>query len=589
MRIDDIMDEEARAALARADTIEATSIARIEQLVAASQERDAAGKLTEAARTAQQSLSSPALTSTLPSVALKRSIKPSLNTAIDEVQQAETAYRTAIAALRALHAREDLFEGARGAPRKRVVQDHDLAPEEWKFIRELRARNVPVSAVDQLTEPELDFVATLFVDKQNDMRHRQRAGAWWTLVRAGSLDIASEAFNDEERAAIMAARPADEESARLAYDALCELAGRKLDVPPAFAQFVLAYANNSSADEPAGGFEKTVGRVHAEQKHADAERLLELLGLPIGELRRAFALMRSPALISFTEHLEDRRAAAKQRAAQYRAAVDRYRPAARRALAERHDADRQQERELVRADELGTFDREAALARLGAYDDEMPLGNATIIRQVREGTFFQDREVERQRTIDELASRLADSPAARRTVAEMGIVLPKGDGLDIYSVATPPTEPPEVAFAPVAEPTPEAGPMLGYPDPITSAATAADSDLPDDITPAAAAAYRTIARTLALDIGEWKAATFGYGTADRTDPADIERLRQILELADKRGALDDVCSRYLSIWRARSFAEADEYLIGLEERKWIVKVATADEFAKARAQVGFPR
>ncbi|HEX8412505.1 MAG TPA: hypothetical protein VF637_01275, partial [Sphingomicrobium sp.] len=435
MRTDEVMDGEARAALSRAKDIEAAGLARIEQLVATAQERDPAGKPTKAARTAQQALGSPALKSTLPSVALSRSINPSLDTAIDEVQRAEIAYRTAIATMRALHARKDLFEGARGTPRKRVVEDHDLAPEEWTFIREMRARKVPVSAIDQLTEPELDFVATLFVDKQKDIRHRERAGSWWTLVRAASLDLASEAFNEEERAAILAARPADEESARLAYEALCELAGRRLDVPPTFAQFVLAYAQHSTVSEPLGKFDKTVERVHAEQKHADAEKLLELLGLPIDQLRRAFALMQSPALISFTEQVESRRAAAEQHTAAHRAQVEHYRPAARRALAEKHEVQRQKEYELVGADELGMFDVATALERLGANEEEVPYGHATIIRQVREGTFFEDREAERCRTISELAVRLAVSPTIRQNVAAMGIALPAEDELEPRVVA----------------------------------------------------------------------------------------------------------------------------------------------------------
>lgn len=589
MREEGIMDEQARAALARANEIEAVSIARIGQLIAIAQQRDPAGRPTKDAKTAQQALGSPALTSTLPSVALRRSIVPSLDTAIDEVQRTEIAYRTAVATVRVLHARKDLFEGARGAPRKRVVEDHELAPEEWKLVRELRLRKVPVSALDQLTEPELDFVATLFVDKQKDMRHRERAGAWWTLVRAGALDISSEAFNEEERAAIMAARPADEESARLAYDALCELAGRKLDLPPAFAQFVLAYAQNSSASEPVGGFEKSVERVHADQRRADAEKLLDQLGLPISELRRAFALMQSPALISYREQVESGRAAAEQRAAEYRALVDRHRPAARRALAEAHDAQRRQERELVGADELGMLDVDAALARLGAYEEELPLGNATIIRQIREGTFLADREAERRRTVDELAARLVDSPAARRKVAEMGIALPDGDEPDVRPVAPQPVAQATATPTPAVAPETDLTPTPQDPAPIDAAASEDDFGLPGDITPAAAAAYYAIARQFAVELGQWREATFAHASADRNDPDDIARLRRALEDADRRGALNDVCTRYLAIWRDQSLAAADDYLIDREARKLINEVATGHEFEDLRRSAGFPR
>lgn len=206
MRDPNKMNDLAEAALARANDIEATSIAAVEQLIAQSRERDAAGRPTKASKTAAQALASPALTSTLASVALRRSINPALHTAIDQVARAETEYRTAVAALRALNARKDLYEDARGTPRKRAVVEEQLEPEEWAFIREMRARNVPVSALDQLTEPELDFIAGLFVEKQKDFRHRDRAGAWWALVRSGLLDVSSEAFNEDERAAILVAR-----------------------------------------------------------------------------------------------------------------------------------------------------------------------------------------------------------------------------------------------------------------------------------------------------------------------------------------------------------------------------------------------
>ncbi|HEX8533113.1 MAG TPA: hypothetical protein VF662_03015 [Allosphingosinicella sp.] len=114
----------------------------------------------------------------------------------------------------------------------------------------MRARKVPVSALDQLTEPELDFIAGLFVEKQKDFRHRDRAGSWWTLVRSGLLDVSSEAFNEDERAAILAATDAGAVRARQAYDALCELAGRKLDVPHSFAEFVLCRTERRTTRKP---------------------------------------------------------------------------------------------------------------------------------------------------------------------------------------------------------------------------------------------------------------------------------------------------------------------------------------------------
>lgn len=626
MRSDAIMDEEALAALARANEIEAESVAKIDQLIALSKQRDEAGRLTKAARTAQQALSSPTLTSTVPSVTLRRSINPSLDRAIDDLQRTEIAHRSAVATVRLLQARKALFEGARGTPRKRVVEDHDVAPEEMHFIREMRRMQVPVSAMDQLTAPELHFVASLFVDKQRDMRHRMRAGPWWMLVQAGLLNISSEAFNDEERAAILAARPIDEESDRLAYEALCDLAGRKLDISPTTAHFLVEYARHSTEDEPLGAFEKNVERVHSDQQDADAERLLNLLGLPKSEIRRAFRLMRRPALFSYLEEFERRRAADEQREAAYRELVDRHLPAARQALAERHEAERRRERELVGADELGMFDTDAALQRLGAdedYDEEAPEREWTIIRQVREGTFFRDREKERSRTVRVLAAHLVHDEDVRRKVAEMGIVLPDLDEGNVQLVAPRPAEPAAEAPAPVMEQVAEAMPDLDEgnvqpaaprpPEPsveaparvveqevaampviespaaIASAATAADFGLPADITPEAAQAYYAIAKDLAVNMGDWKSATFGYGSADRDDPADVAGLRQWLEESEERGALDDVCSRYLAIWRSKSLADADDYLIDVEARKLVKEVANGYDFEVARKNAGFPR
>jgi thymidine phosphorylase len=88
---------------------------------------------------------------------------------------------------------------------------------------------------------------------------------------------------------------------------------------------------------------------------------------------------------------------------------------------------------------------------------------------------------------------------------------------------------------------------------------------------------------------DWRGATFAYGTADRNDTAELASLRRSLEEADQRGVLDEVCSRYLAIWRAQSLAAADDYLIGLEERRWIKEVATGREFEEHRVKAGFPR
>lgn len=341
-----------------------------------------------------------------------------------------------------------------------------------------------------------------------------------------------------------------------------------------------------------GAFEKNVERVQADQKDLDAEKLLDFLGLPRNEIRRAFRLMQRPALFTYQEDVERKRAAFEQREAAYRALVDRHLPAARQALAERHEAERRRERELVGADDLGMFDTEAALHRLGAYEDydeEALERDSTTIRQVREGTFFRDREKERSRTVRELAAHLVHSEDVRRKVAEMGIALPDLDEGNVQPVAPKPPEPVAEAPAPVVEQEVEAMPVIESPAAIASAATAADFDLPADITPEAAQAYYGIAKHLAVTMGDWKSATFGYGSADRDDPADVAGLRQWLEESEERGALDDVCSRYLAIWRSKSLADADDYLIDVEARKLVKEVANGYDFEVARKNAGFPR
>lgn len=235
--------------------------------------------------------------------------------------------------------------------------------------------------------------------------------------------------------------------ARQAYDALCDLAGRKLDVPHRFAEFVLAFAEESSADDPIGAFERNVTHVESEQWRADAEKLLDLLGLPIGKLSRAVRLMRSPQLISFKKHQRQARDAALKREADYQALVDRYRPAARAALAERHDVQRRQERERIGADALGAFDLDAALKLLGADDEELAIQNARVIRQVRQGTYFSDREEERRRTIEQLAAELAVSPAVRKTVAAMGISLPEDEEEEVQPMSEATVQPADTTIS----------------------------------------------------------------------------------------------------------------------------------------------
>lgn len=489
MRDEPTLNDIALAALARANEIEAASVAAIEQLIGEAKQRGADGQPTSKAKTARQKLASPALNSTLASVALRDRINPALNTAINQVEKAERELSTAVAALRALQARKELFEGARGVARKRDVSDEQTEPEEWKFVREMRARNVPVSAMGQLTEPELDFIAGLFVEKQKDFKHRDRAGAWWALVRAGLLDVRSEAFDEDERAAILAATDAGAVRARQAYDTLCELAGRQLDVPHSFAEFVLAFAEESDPTDPIGAFERNVTHLEGAQWRADAEKLFDLLGLPMSELSRAVRLMRSPALVSYKEHQGQAHDAILAREAEYQALVDRCRPAARMALAERHDAERRKERERIGADTLGTYDLETALKLLGADDDELMLRNARVILQVRDGTYFSDREAERRRTIEQLAAELAVSPGVRQKVAAMGVRLPEDDGPGAQQVNAPVVEP-------LDAPIPKMEPVLAIDmEPKTSPATPLESSLAkelglaDDVTPDAAAAY----------------------------------------------------------------------------------------------------
>lgn len=578
------INEIAKSALARANDIEAASVAAVEQLIAQSRERDTAGRPTKASRTAGQALASPALTSTLASVALRRSINPALNTAIDQVARAETEYRIAIAALRALNARKDLYDDARGTPRKRAVVEEEVEPEEWTFIREMRARNVPVSALDQLTEPELDFIAGLFVEKQKDFRHRDRAGAWWTLVRSGLLDVSSQAFNEDERAAILAATDAGAERARQAYEALCDLAGRKLDIPHSFAEFVLAFAEESSTADPIGAFERNVTHIESEQWRADAERLLELLGLPIGELSRAVRLMRSPPLVSFKERQQQAHDAALKREAEYRALVDRYRPAARAALADRHDAERRQERERVGADALGSLDIYAALKLLGADDEELSIQNARVIRQVREGTYFSDREEERRRTIERLAAELAVSPARRKTLAAMGISLPES-GEEVSEPAVEPTDTTAIS---------EGGDMLA-PDTVRQASlairppSAQDLGLPADVTSEAAVAYYNIARKFSLQGNDWYQATHPWADADPTDQDSVAAMLEKFENAERRASLDEVSRRYLAILREQSIVEANAFLLDREARRVVLHVATSYDFEQLRKDAGFPR
>lgn len=596
MRDDDDLDAEAAAALARADDLQATSVTKIEQLVARSKERDDGGRPTKAARTAHQALTSPALSSTLASVTLSRSINPAMNTAIGEVERAEKDYRTALATLRALHARRELYEGARGIPRKRAVSDAQPEPEEWKFVREMRARNVPVSAMDQVSEPELDFIAGLFIEKQKDARHRDRAGAWWKLVRAGLLDVSSEAFNEDERAAILAARNDGVERARLAYEALCDLAGRRLDIPPSFAEFALAFAQESSVDDPIGAFERNVSRLGSDQKRADAEKLLEKLGLPLAELRRGMALTNRPMVVSFKEHVQAQHAAAEQRDARHRDLVDLHRPAARQALAGLHDAERQKERETLGADDLGIFDRDAALERLGAYDEEMSLRNASIIRQVRLGTFIEDREGERRRTIDQLAYELAVSPAARHRIAGMGIALPDVADLQDERVSEPIASSATTVSDPVPPSESEADitvpPAPASTEPASATAllpSAQDYGLPGDISPEAAAAYYDIARNAAIAFNDWPESTWPFAKADLSDSASVAAMVREFERVERDGKLNEISQRYLTTLRTRSIVEANDFLIDRYARKIVMEVATGSDFEGHRKDAGFPR
>ena len=590
MRDDDENDRLTAAALARANEIEADAIASIERLIARSRERDVAGRPTAKAKSAAQALASPALTSTLASVALKRSIKPALNAALDQVERTETEYRTAVAGLRALQARKELYEAARGVSRKRAVVDQQLEAEEWKLISELRARSVPTSALDQLTEPELDFIAGLFVEKQKDFRHRGRAGAWWTLVRAGLLDVRSEGFNEDERAAILLARDADAVRARQAYDALCELAGRQLDIPHSFAEFVLAFAEESNPGEPIGAFERNVSHLKTEQWRADADKILDLLGLSKSELSRASRLMRSPALVSYKEAQRQAHEAIVAREAEYQVLLASYRPAARAALAERHDADRQRERERIGADALGQHDMEAALKLLGIDDEELSLQNARVTRQVREGVYFSDREAERQRAIEQLAAELAVSPAMRRTVAGMGIRLPQAD-LPVEQPADPaPVVRPVTAKVGNATPgatietTPEA-PASN----LTGLSLAEDFGLGSDVTQEAAAAYYEIARTAALTYHEWPELTWPYAKADSADPASVAAMVGEFEQLERDGQLNEISQRYLSILRSQSISAANDFLIGLNARQLIGEVANGYDFEEHRRKAGFPR
>ncbi len=578
------------AALSRANEIEAASAAAIEQLRIKAGERGADGRPTAKARTARQKLASPTLSSTLASVALRDRINPALNTAIDEVERAEVAFSTAVSALRALQARKELFEEARGTPRKRAVSNEQPEQEEWKLLRELRARNVPISALDQLTEPELDFIAGLFVEKQKDFRHRNRAGAWWTLVRAGLLDVQSEAFNEDERAAILAASGEDAVRARQAYDALCELAGRQLDIPHSFARFVLAFAEESSTEDPIGAFERNVQHLEGQQWREDAIKLLDLLGLPISELQRAIRLMRSPALVSFKERQQQATEAALRREAEHRALVDLYRPAARAALAELHDAERQRERERIGANPLGLYDLNVAFQLLGADDEEQRYRNALTIRQVREGTYFTDREAERQRTVDQLAAGLAVSPEARKTVADMGIGLPEGNEPAVQSIKTPVAAQSEVAsFPEPAQISTACAPLENSTGAPALSLSASELGLPDDISPEAAAAYYSIARRAAELFNEWPESTWPFAKADPKDAVAVAAMIGEFERLERDGKLNELSQRYLTLARTKSIVYANDFLIDLYARQLVAEVASGYNFEEHRKNAGFPR
>lgn len=500
------------------------------------------------------------------------------------------SYSVAVSALRALQARKELFEDARGTPRKRAVSMEQPEPEEWKVLLELRARNVPISALDQLTEPELDFIAGLFVEKQKDFRHRERAGAWWTLVRAGLLDVQSEAFNEDERAAILAATDEDAVRARRAYDALCELAGRKLDIPHSFARFVLAFAEESSTADPIGAFERNVRHLEGQQWREDAAKLLDLLGLPMSELRRALRLIRSPAVVSYQELRQQAGEAFLRREAEYHARVDRFRPAARDALAELHDADRQRERERIGADALGVYDLDAALKLLGADDEEQALRNARTIRQVREGTYFADREADRRHTVERLAAELAVSPSVRKTVTDMGIRLPQDDEPAVHSVDTSMAVPLEVASPPEPGSNSTASATAdNSPEAVFSSPLASELGLPDDITCEAAAAYYTIARRAAEVYRDWQEATWPFAKAEPTDKVAVAAMIGEFEKLERDGVLDEMSQQYLKLVRTKSIGHANDFLIDRHARNLVAEVASSYDFEDHRKDAGFPR
>lgn len=425
MRDTEDLDDAVRAALARADDLQDCVLPKLEALIAKAEEHDERGRLTSGAKRARQILTNPVLNSTVPSVALSRTINPALDKALDDLQKSEIEYRTALATVRILSARREMFLEAKGTPRKRTPEVGQPEPEEWYFLRAMRERDVPISALDQLNVPELDFIATLFDEKTRDYRHRDRGGSWWALVRAGALGLASEAYSDDERDAIVAATAEYAEEERQAYKALCEIAGRDLDIPANFAFFVMEYARLSSTERPIGNFERTVAGMGRARKQADAEKILTGLGLSLAEVTRALSLLQTPDVSNYVWSIERIFDIAATNQREHLARVKLYIPAAERALKERHENERRTERELLQADDLGYFDMEAALRRLGEYDDPPTYEHATVRRQIREGKFRSLREEERQATIQELASILAVSEETRTVVSNMGIPLPQ--------------------------------------------------------------------------------------------------------------------------------------------------------------------
>ncbi|HWK67130.1 hypothetical protein [Pseudorhodoplanes sp.] len=283
----------------RVREIEGEVDAEIERLRARAEERDEQGRLTKAAKDIRQSLHNPDLVTTTIPVALKAMSKTRVRL-LREAHEAHVAleqtcakYATALAALRWHDLKRELFEQDAPRPRKHVLAASEISEEELTFLREMRRRGVPSSAMDQGNIYERDFIALFLKELAKPIDKRGPGGAWARTFAEGELTMPVHSMTDDQIEALRIVYDPARDTGIEAKRVLEAAAGRELDISLNFAMMLIAINEQIDLDE-LPGLKKNIDTAERLAWKRDVAKILDQLGLNASDIERARAILAGP-------------------------------------------------------------------------------------------------------------------------------------------------------------------------------------------------------------------------------------------------------------------------------------------------------